>query len=255
MKGIVLAGGLGKRLYPLTKVTNKHLLPVGRQPMIYYPLETLAKGGIKEILLVTGGQYRENFENLLEDGKQFGFKSIFYAVQSKEAGIADALKLAEDFAKEEPIVVILGDNIFESNIQPWINSFNNKGACVFLKEVSEPQHYGVADLQDGKIIQIIEKPQDPVSPYAVTGLYLYDSQVYDFIRQIKPSHRGELEITDVNQIYLEKGLLRHEFIKEEWYEAGTFEGYLRANFYKSAVQDRNSLAKEIIHTMVNKDSQ
>jgi len=241
MKGIILAGGCGSRLLPLTKVTNKHLLPVYNKPMIYYPIETLVKAGIKEILIVTGGNSAGDFLKLLGSGKNFGLRNLYYAYQENEGGIADALKLAESFCHNDLLTVILGDNIVEDNISESVKMFEKqeKGARIFLKEVSNPQRFGVpvfgknkvSDKQKGRIIKIEEKPKFPKSKYAVTGIYMYDSNVFDIIRTLSPSNRGELEITDVNNKYIEAGQLQYEILTGSWTDAGTFESLLRANIF------------------------
>jgi glucose-1-phosphate thymidylyltransferase len=230
MKGVILAGGLGSRLFPLTKVTNKHLLPIYNKPMIYYPLESLARAGVKDILLVTGGNSAGDFLRLLGNGKEFGLNHLGYAYQEGEGGIADALALAKHFADGHKLVVILGDNIFEDDLTPYIQSFENqkKGARLLLKEVSDPERFGVAKLENKKIVEIIEKPKAPVSPYAVVGLYMYDTQVFDLIRPLKPSKRGELEITDVNNAYLRQGMLEYDILNGFWSDAGTFDSLYRA---------------------------
>jgi len=225
MKGIILAGGTGSRLMPLTKVTNKHLLPVYNKPMIYYPLQTLIDMGIKEILIVSGPGHAGHFLNLLGSGKEFGVK-LSYAIQEEAGGIAQALGLAEDFADKESVAVILGDNIFEDKFDL---SKYNEGAINFLKEVNDPQRFGVAELKGNKIISIEEKPKQPKSNFAVTGLYVYDKQVFNIIKNLKPSARGELEITDVNNAYLRRGQLMAEFVSGYWSDAGTFESLIRAS--------------------------
>ena len=206
MKGVVLAGGLGSRLYPLTKVTNKHLLPVYNEPMIYYPIRALVNAGINEILVVTGGNSAGDFLKLLENGKDFGLKHINYTYQQGEGGIAAALGLAEFFADKDKIVVVLGDNIIEKNIRSAVEKFRSQreGARILLKEVSDPQRFGVPVFEGGKVIRVEEKPAKPASNYAVIGIYMYDYRVFEFIRSLKPSQRGELEITDVNNFYIEK---------------------------------------------------
>jgi glucose-1-phosphate thymidylyltransferase len=231
MKGVILAGGLGTRLYPLTRVTNKHLLPVYDKPMIYYPIQTLVNAGITDILLVTGGNSAGEFLRLLANGRDFGLKHINYTYQEGEGGIADALRLAEYFADEHSICVVLGDNIIERNIISAVESFRNnpKGAKILLKEVPDPQRFGVATIEGNRLVEITEKPEKPASPYAVTGIYMYDSQVFDMIRTLKPSHRGELEITDVNNGYIEKGAMTFDFLEGWWTDAGTFESLLRAS--------------------------
>ncbi len=231
MKGVILAGGLGTRLLPLTKVTNKHLLPVYRKPMIYYPLETLVRAGLRDIMLVAGGNSAGEFLRLLGNGKEFGLKHIHYTYQEGEGGIAAALFLAEDFADGDKIVVILGDNIIEQDIRPFVERFQKQksGARLLLKEVDDPERFGVAELDGNKIVRIIEKPKKPKSSYAVTGVYMYDNQVFDIIRTLKPSGRGELEITDVNNGYLEKGILEYDILEGFWTDAGTFDSLQRAN--------------------------
>jgi len=238
MKGIILAGGLGTRLLPLTRVTNKHLLPVYKKPMIYYPLETLVRAEIREIMIVTGGESPGDFLKLLGSGKDFGLKEIHFAYQEGSGGIAQALSLAEDFADGGKIVVILGDNIIEDDISAFIKKYqeqkfmiNNKevgGAKIFLKEVPQVERFGVVEIKNKQIISIEEKPKRPKSNYAVTGLYMYDNQVFDVIRTLKPSQRGELEITDVNNFYLQQGTLTYEILKGFWTDAGTFDSLLRA---------------------------
>lgn len=231
MKGVILAGGLGTRMLPCTKVTNKHLLPVYNKPMIYYPLQTLVKAGIKEILIVTGGNNPGDFLKLLGNGKEFGLKEIHYTYQEGAGGIAAALGLAEDFADRGKIVVILGDNIFEDNFISAVQDFEKQqwGAKLFLKEVPDPQRFGVAEIKGKKLIGIEEKPKKPKSKYAVTGLYMYDSQVWDIIKTLKPSQRGELEITEVNNFYIRQGTATFEILKGFWSDAGTFESFLRAS--------------------------
>jgi glucose-1-phosphate thymidylyltransferase len=231
MKGVILAGGLGTRLRPCTKVTNKHLLPIYNKPMIYYPLETLVSAGIKEILIVTGGNNAGDFLKLLGNGKEFGLKEIHYTYQEGSGGIAEALGLAEDFADEGKIVVILGDNIFEDNIKQYVDNFEKqeKGARLFLKEIPDPERFGVAEIKDGKIIGIEEKPKEPKSNLAVAGLYMYDNQVFDIIKILKPSERGELEITDVNNFYIKQGTATYEILKGFWTDAGKFESLFRAS--------------------------
>lgn len=231
MKGVVLAGGLGTRLLPLTKVTNKHLLPVYDKPMIYYPIECLVNAGIEDIMLVTGGNSAGDFLQLLGNGREFGLKDLHYTYQQGgNAGIADALRLAENFADGERIVVVLGDNIIEGNIRRAVADFSrqDKGAKVLLKQVTDPQRFGVAELADGKVVGIEEKPQQPKSEYAVIGIYMYDDQVFDIIRTVKPSHRGELEITDVNNAYVRQGTLTYEILQGWWTDAGTLESLYRA---------------------------
>jgi len=231
LKGVVLAGGLGTRLLPLTKVTNKHLLPIYDKPMIYYPLETLVKAGIEEIMVVTGGNNAGEFLKLLGNGKDFGLRHIHYTYQEGEGGIAEALSLAEDFADGERLVVVLGDNIVEDDISVYVQNFSSQGegAKILLKEVSDPERFGVAVLEKDRIVCIEEKPEIPKSRYAVTGIYMYDSQVFDFIKGLSPSERGELEITDVNNRYIRKRQMTFDILKGWWTDAGTFQSLYRAN--------------------------
>ena len=230
IKGVVLAGGLGTRLYPLTCVTNKHLLPVYDRPMVFYPIQTLVNAGIRDILIVTGGSSAGDFLRLLGNGKEFGLKHLNYTYQEGEGGIAAALALAEHFADRNKICVILGDNVIERNIIRPVERFlrQEKGAKILLKRVPDPQRFGVAEVKGGKVAHIEEKPERPRSPYAVTGIYLYDAQVFDIIRTLTPSARGELEITDVNNRYLEQGQLTYEILKGWWTDAGTFASLHRA---------------------------
>ncbi|MCX5798360.1 MAG: sugar phosphate nucleotidyltransferase [Proteobacteria bacterium] len=231
MKGVILAGGLGTRLYPLTKITNKHLLPIYSKPMIFYPIETLINAGIKDIMIVTGGSYAGDFLRLMGNGKEFGLKHINYTYQEGEGGIADALSLAEYFADGEPICVVLGDNIIEKNISKAVRDFENQkeGAKILLKEVPDPERFGVAEIEDGKLIGIVEKPSQPKSNLAVIGIYMYDGHVFNIVKTLKPSDRGELEITDVNNAYVQKGIMTWEMLQGWWTDAGTFESLLRAN--------------------------
>jgi glucose-1-phosphate thymidylyltransferase len=231
MKGVILAGGLGTRLYPLTKVTNKHLLPVYDKPMIYYPIQTLINAGIDDILIVTGGNNAGDFLKLLGNGKEFGLKHMNYTYQEGEGGIAEALRLAEFFASGEKICVVLGDNIIEKNIRKAVENFRKQkgGAKILLKEVPDPERFGVAELKGDRIARIEEKPKEPKSQYAVIGIYLFDQQVFDTIKTLKPSDRGELEITDVNNQYIEKGMMTWDILEGWWTDAGTFESLLRAN--------------------------
>ena len=231
MKGVILAGGLGTRLYPLTKVTNKHLLPVYDKPMIYYPIQSLINAGIDDILIVTGGNNAGDFLKLLGNGKEFGLKHINYTYQEGEGGIAEALRLAEFFASGERICVVLGDNIIEKNIRKAVENFRRQreGAKILLKEVPDPQRFGVAELKGDRIARIEEKPKEPKSQYAVIGIYLFDQEVFNTIKTLKPSDRGELEITDVNNRYIEKGLMTWDILEGWWTDAGTFESLLRAN--------------------------
>jgi glucose-1-phosphate thymidylyltransferase len=231
MKGIVLAGGLGTRLLPLTKVTNKHLLPVYDRPMIYYPIQTLVNAGVTEILLVTGGNSAGDFLKLLGNGKEFGLKHLDYTYQEGEGGIADALRLAEYFADGEPICVVLGDNIIEGNIVRAAQAFRDqkKGARILLKQVEDPQRFGVPMLDGQRVVRIEEKPKQPRSPYAVTGIYFYDARVFNIIKTLKPSGRGELEITDVNNAYIEANELAWDLLDGWWTDAGTIESLHWAN--------------------------
>ena len=231
MKGIILAGGLGSRLRPLTLVTNKHLLPVYDRPMIYYPLECLVNAGIREILIVTGGEHAGDFLKLLKNGKHLNIKHLEYAYQEGEGGIADALKLGEDFADGDKVCVVLGDNIIEGNIKRAVGDFFSQptGAKILLKEVDDPERFGVAKIDNGKITQIIEKPKQPPSNYAVIGIYMYDNDVFSIAKTLVPSARGELEITDVNNEYLRRGDLTYSIINGWWTDAGTFESLHRAS--------------------------
>ena len=231
MKGVILAGGTGSRLNPLTRVTNKHLLPIYDKPMVYYPIQTLVNAGIHEILLVTGGKSAGDFLRLLGNGKDFGLKHLNYTYQDGEGGIAEALGLAEYFAGGEPICVVLGDNIVEKNICAPVQSFakQKKGAKLLLKEVPDAQRFGVAEIQGSRVVCIEEKPSSPKSSFAVIGIYLYDATVFEKIRRLKPSRRGELEITDVNNFYVEEGSLTYEVLDGWWTDAGTFDSLLRAN--------------------------
>jgi len=231
MKGVVLAGGTGSRLSPLTRVTNKHLLPVYDKPMVYYPIQTLVNAGIQEILLVTGGKNAGEFLRLLGNGRDFGLKHINYTYQEGEGGIAEALGLAEHFADGEPVCVVLGDNIIENNVRQAVEAFKKQtcGAKILLKEVQDAERFGVAEILEDRVIGIEEKPRNPKSNYAVIGIYLYDATVFQKIRRLKPSGRGELEITDVNNFYIEEGNLTYEILDGWWTDAGTFESLLRAN--------------------------
>jgi len=230
LKGVVLAGGTGSRLKPLTKVTNKHLLPVGQKPMIYYPIEKLTSIGIEEILVVTGIEHMGDVVSLLGSGKDFGCR-FTYKVQDEAGGIAQALALAENFAHDHHLVVILGDNIFQASLKSYADQFiaQKTGARILLKQVPNPQRFGVAEFSNGKIINIEEKPEKPKSDYAVTGIYFYDLSVFDIIRRLVPSARGELEITHVNEAYIEKGQLAYDILDGWWTDAGTFESLTRAN--------------------------
>jgi glucose-1-phosphate thymidylyltransferase len=231
VKGVILAGGLGSRLLPLTRVTNKHLLPIYDRPMIYYPLQTLIEAGINDIMLVTGGSSAGDFLRLLGNGKGLGLHHLNYTYQEGEGGIADALKLAEYFADGKPICVILGDNIIETNVREAARRFRHQGggAKIILKEVEDPERFGVAVFNGNQITRIDEKPAKPASNYAVTGIYFYDSSVFEIIKTLKPSRRGELEITDVNNAYIERGEMTWEVLDGWWTDAGTFESLHRAN--------------------------
>ncbi len=231
MKGVVLAGGSGSRLYPLTKITNKHLLPIYDKPMIYYPIQTLVDAGIRDILLVTGGRNSGDFLRLLANGKEFGLAHLNYTYQEGEGGIADALALAEHFADGGKICVILGDNIIEGNIRDAVEAFREqpRGARILLKQVPDAERFGVAELKGDRIIGIEEKPPQPKSNYAVTGIYLYDGTVFEKVRQLIPSRRGELEITDVNNAYIREGTMTFSYLEGWWTDAGTFDSMLRAS--------------------------
>jgi glucose-1-phosphate thymidylyltransferase len=230
LKGVILAGGLGSRLRPLTKVTNKHLLPVYDRPMIYYPIETLCHAGIRDIMIVTGGSSAGDFLRLLGNGADFGLKDIAYTYQDGEGGIADALKLCEHFAEGGRILVVLGDNLVQDDISPYVRKFKNQksGARLLLKEVPDPQRFGVAQLDGNRIVNIEEKPDRPKSSYAVTGIYMYDRRVFDFIRDLTPSARGELEITDVNNRYIAEGDMHFDVLQGWWTDAGQFESLYNA---------------------------
>ncbi len=231
MKGVVLAGGLGSRLNPLTKVTNKHLLPVYDKPMIFYPIQTLVQAGVKEVLLVTGGHSAGEFLRLLGNGKKLGLDALHYAYQEGEGGIAHALALAKHFVDNEQCMVILGDNIIEANIAPFAKKFRKQkeGSRILLKKVSDPERFGVAEIKNGKVSKIVEKPKKPKSNYAVTGIYMYDKNVFDLCSKLKPSGRGELEITDVNNAYIKQGLMEYDVLNGYWTDAGTFESLYRAS--------------------------
>lgn len=232
MKGVILAGGLGSRLQPLTLITNKHLLPVYDKPMIYYPIQKLVEAGITDIILVTGGNYAGDFLRLLGNGREFGLSHINYVYQKGEGGIAEALGLCEHYSRGDSVVVILGDNIFEDSIASAVADYDRtkSGARIFLKDVHDPERFGVAELQGDRVIGIEEKPSQPKSTYAVTGIYMYDPEVFDVIKTLRPSGRGELEITDVNNYYIRKGVMKYEFMKGWWTDAGTFESLYHANY-------------------------
>jgi len=231
LKGVVLAGGLGTRLRPLTAVTNKHLLPVFNQPMIYYPIQTLVNAGITDIMVVTGGNSAGDFLRLLGNGKAFGLKHLNYTYQEGEGGIAEALSLVEHFASGDPVCVVLGDNIIEGNIADAVRAYSDQGngAKIILKKVTDPQRFGVPKLDGHKVVRIEEKPSVPQSDYAVIGIYMFDADVYNIIRTLKPSGRGELEITDVNNVYIERGEMTWEELEGWCTDAGTFESLLRAS--------------------------
>jgi glucose-1-phosphate thymidylyltransferase len=230
MKGVILAGGLGSRLSPLTRITNKHLLPVYDKPMIYYPIECLVAAGIRDIMIVTGGNHAGDFLRLLGNGKAFGLDDLHYTYQEGEGGIADALRLAQHFADGDRIIVVLGDNIIEKNICRAVGAFftQRRGAKILLKEVSDPQRFGVAQLDGDSVVGIEEKPKQPKSNLAVIGIYMYDNQVFEIIKTLKPSGRGELEITDVNNAYIAQGTMTFEVLDGWWTDAGTFESLHRA---------------------------
>lgn len=231
LKGVILAGGLGTRLSPLTKITNKHLLPIYCKPMIYYPLETLVGAGIEDILIVTGGRHAGEFLRLLGNGAEFGLKHINYTYQEGEGGIAEALRLARHFAGDDKIVVILGDNIVQKPIKKYVDEFRQQaaGAKILIKKVDDPGRFGVAEMKGDRIVSIEEKPKKPKSDFAVTGIYMYDNQVFDIIKNLKPSRRGELEITDVNNAYIKRGELTYGILDGWWTDSGTFDSLLRAN--------------------------
>jgi glucose-1-phosphate thymidylyltransferase len=231
MKGVILAGGLGKRLHPLTKITNKHLLPVYDRPMVYYPIQTLLNIGIRDILIVTGGNGAGDFLRLLGNGREFGLDHINYTYQEGEGGIAAALDLAEYFAERGKICVVLGDNLIEGNVRRAADAFRAqpRGAKILLKQTDDAHRFGVATVDGDRVLEIEEKPAQPKSRYAVTGIYFYDAQVFDIIRTLKPSGRGELEITDVNNAYIARGQLTYDLIEGWWTDAGTLESLYRAS--------------------------
>jgi glucose-1-phosphate thymidylyltransferase len=239
LKGVILAGGLGTRLLPMTRVTNKHLLPVYDRPMIYYPIQQLVHAGVEDILVVTGGNSAGDFLKLLRNGQDFGLRRLSYAYQEGEGGIAEALGLAEDFADAEPIVVILGDNLFQSPLAPAVHDFaaDPTGAMVLLKEVDDPERFGVVRMEGDRIVEIVEKPTDPPSRLAVTGCYFYDYRVFEIIGALEPSARGELEITDVNNRYIGWGTLRHRVLDGWWTDAGTVPSLHRAAGLVAAERD------------------
>jgi glucose-1-phosphate thymidylyltransferase len=249
MKGIILAGGLGTRLRPLTKVTNKHLLPVYDKPMIFYPLTTLCRAGISSIMIVTGGNSAGDFLRLLGNGREFGLKHLDYTYQEGEGGIADALRLCEHFADNEPICVILGDNILQDDIKPYLHRFKaqKSGARILLKEVPDPERFGVPEISGDRIVRIEEKPAIPKSTYAVTGVYFYDSRVFDLIRNLKPSGRNELEITDVNNMYIDGGDLYYDILEGWWTDAGQFESLHHASMLVAAERGYDAPAPLLTH--------
>jgi glucose-1-phosphate thymidylyltransferase len=229
-KGVILAGGTGSRLHPLTKVTNKHLLPVGDKPMIYYPIETLVDAGVKELLIVLGGESVGDFVRLLGDGSDFGLSILYYAHQAKADGIAGALRLARRFVADDPFIVMLGDNITDRSIRPFVEKFAaaTGDARVILKQVDHPERFGVAEVKNGEIVRIVEKPKEHIGDLAVTGIYMYPSDVFEIIAGLKPSARGEFEVTDINNAYLERGRLRHDVFDGLWTDAGTFPSLRKA---------------------------
>jgi glucose-1-phosphate thymidylyltransferase len=231
MKGVVLAGGLGSRLFPLTKITNKHLLPVFDKPMIYYPIQALINAGIDDIMIVTGGNFAGHFLQLLGNGKEFGLKHLNYTYQEGEGGIADALSLVEHFADNEDICVVLGDNIIENNIKQAKEDYEKQGggAKILLKKVHDPNRFGVPELDDEKVLNIEEKPQNPKSDFAVIGIYFFDKTVFDIIKTLVPSNRGELEITDVNNHYINRGEMTWNELDGWWTDAGTFQSLRHAS--------------------------
>lgn len=241
VKGVILAGGLGTRLFPLTKITNKHLLPVYNRPMIHWPILSLIDAGITDIMIVTGGNYAGDFLQLMGNGKEFGLKELHYTYQEGEGGIADALSLAEDFVDRDRVIVILGDNIFENSIRPFVDRYRaqESGAKILLKEVPDPQRFGVPELDGERVIGIEEKPKNPKSSYSVTGIYMYDDYVWDVIKGLEPSARGELEITDVNNAYIKRGDLTWDRIDGWWTDAGTFDSLLRSSQLVREREQRN----------------
>lgn len=231
MKGVILAGGLGTRLFPLTKITNKHLLPIYTKPMIYYPIETLVEADVDEIMIVTGGNFAGDFLQLLGNGSDFGLRDIHYTYQVGEGGIAAALSLTEHFVDRDRVIVILGDNILEKGIRPYVEKYRRqeKGARILLKEVKDPKRFGVPEIAGERIVAIEEKPSHPKSNYAVIGIYMYDEMVWDVIKTLKPSARNELEITDVNNAYIRNSILCYDILEGWWTDAGTFDSLLQAN--------------------------
>ncbi len=246
MKGIILAGGLGQRLHPLTKVTNQHLLPVYDRPMIHYPLQTLVDAGIRDIMVVTGGNSAGDFLRLLGNGKEFGLQHIHYGYQEGEGGIAAALQEAQFFAGEDSLCILLGDNIIEGSIREARDAYEAQGggARIVLKKVPDPQRFGVPVLEDGRVVRIDEKPDKPASSYAVTGIYFYDTHVWEILRTLVPSDRGELEITDVNNHYIREGRMEYDILEGWWTDAGTFESLLHANQLVAESRQRKAMAGE-----------
>jgi glucose-1-phosphate thymidylyltransferase len=244
MKGVVLAGGTGSRLFPLTKITNKHLLPIYDKPMVFYPIQTLVDAGVRDIMIVTGGRNAGDFLRLLGNGKEFGLAHLNYAYQEGEGGIAEALALAEHFADGDRICVVLGDNIIEGSIGPAVEAFAAQaaGARILLKQVPDAERFGVAEIRGDRIAGIEEKPARPKSNYAVTGIYMYDATVFDKVRTLVPSDRGELEITDVNNAYIGEGTMTFSFLEGWWTDAGTFDSLLRANNLVAASQRARAAA-------------
>lgn len=253
MKGVVLAGGSGSRLRPLTSVTNKHLLPVHNQPMIYYPIQALVNAGIEDIMIVTGGNSAGDFLKLLGNGKAFGLKHLNYTYQEGEGGIAAALSLVEHFADEGPICVILGDNIIQGNIRAAADAYRSQGvgAKILLKRVPDPQRFGVPEIDGRRVVRIEEKPQHPKSEYAVIGIYMYDGRVFDIIRTLKPSGRGELEITDVNNAYIERSEMTWDELDGWWTDAGTFDSLLRASNLVAETGANNEVVKHAAEAGAN----
>jgi len=231
MKGVILAGGLGTRLQPMTRVTNKHLLPVFDRPMIYYPLQQMVASGLEEILLVTGGNSAGDFLKLLGNGREFGLRHLHYTYQEGEGGIAEALALAEDFSDGEPLCVILGDNLFQDSLAPHMDRYRElgEGAMILLKEVEDAQRFGVVELREGRVARVVEKPEVPPTNLAVTGCYFFDAEVFRIIRGLERSARGELEITDVNNVYVEEGRMAHQVLEGWWTDAGTIPSLYRAS--------------------------
>lgn len=241
MKGVVLAGGLGTRLLPLTRVTNKHLLPVYDKPMVFYPIQTLVDAGITDIMLVTGGNNAGDFLRLIGNGEEFGLRHMNYAYQKSEGGIADALKLARHFVGDDRVAVMLGDNFVQGNLRKAVEAFEAQpcGAKIFLKEVDNPTEFGVAVLEGDTVVRIIEKPKQPPSNLAVIGIYLYDSDVFDICETLEPSERDELEISDVNNEYIRRGTMTYDVIDGWWADCGSFEALLRSSLLVAREQGLN----------------